>query len=153
MRITDLLTEDGILLSASVATKEEAVRMLVAGPDRFGVLTDAALSQADVLAREAQGTPALPHGVAIPHAKSRGVTGRGIAVMTVPAGVDFGAGDGTLSRLIFLLVGPENDPGAYLEMLSSLLMLLMKNVGLTERLIDARSSAEFLRLLRDAEAK
>ena len=32
-------------------------------------------------------------------------------------------------------------------------MLLMKNVGLTERLIDARSSAEFLRLLRDAEAQ
>lgn len=151
MRITDLLTEDGVILGASVATKEEAIRMLVSGPDRFGVLTDPEVCLADVLARESQGTTALPHGIAIPHAKSRGVSDRGITVLTAPAGVDFHAEDGTRSRLIFLLVGPEGDPSAYLEMLSALLMLLMKNVGLTEKLIDAKSSSEFIQLLKDAE--
>ena len=98
------------------------------------------------------GTTALSHGVAVPHAKSRGVKERGITVMTVPNGIDFGAVDGP-SRLIFLLVGPENDPGAYLEMLSSLLQVLMKNPGLAEKLADCTSSAEFLQLLRDAESK
>lgn len=151
MRITDLLSEDGVLIHASVANKEEAIRMLAAGPDRFGVLTDPAMCQADILARESQGTTALPHGIAIPHCKSRGVSERGITAMTVPVGVDWNAPDGTRSRLIFLLVGPENDPGAYLEMLSSLLQMLMRNPGLTERLTDAKDSAEFIRLLREAE--
>ena len=108
MRITDLLTEDGILIGAAAATKEEAITMLVSGPDRFGCVTDPAVCRADVLARESLGTTALSHGVAVPHAKSRGVKERGITVMTVPNGIDFGAVDGP-SRLIFLLVGPEND--------------------------------------------
>lgn len=153
MKITSLLNEDGILLSASVSNKEEAINMLVSGPHRFGVLTDVAMCRSDVLARERQGTTALPHGIAIPHAKSRGVSSLGITVMTVPGGVEFGAADGTKSRLIFLLVGPENDPSGYLDMLSSLLMLFMKNTDLAERLIDAKTSGDFLQLLKDAEAK
>lgn len=153
MKITSLLNEDGILLSASVSNKEEAINMLVSGPHRFGVLTDVDMCRGDVLARERQGTTALPHGIAIPHAKSRGVSGLGITVMTVPAGVDFGATDGTKSRLIFLLVGPENDPSGYLDMLSSLLMLFMKNSDLAERLIDTKSSTDFLNLLKEAESK
>ena len=152
MRITDLLTEDGILIGAAATTKEEAITMLVSGPERFGCVTDPAVCRADVLARESLGTTALSHGVAVPHAKSRGVKERGITVMTVPNGIDFGAVDGP-SRLIFLLVGPENDPGAYLEMLSSLLQVLMKNPGLAEKLAGCKSSAEFLQLLRDAESK
>ncbi|MEG1878742.1 MAG: PTS sugar transporter subunit IIA [Pseudoflavonifractor sp.] len=151
MRITDLLTEDGILLSASVQTKEEVINMLVSGPKRFGCITDAAACRADVLAREHQGTTALPHGIAIPHAKSRGVSAQGISVMTVPGGIDFGAADGTKTRLIFLLVGPENDPAGYQELLSALLLLLIKNVGLAEQLIDAKSSVDFMNLLRAAE--
>lgn len=152
MRITSLLNEDGILLNASVANKEESINMLVSGPHRFGVLTDVALCRSDVLARERQGTTALPRGIAIPHAKSRGVSSLGITVMTVPAGVDFGASDGN-SRLIFLLVGPENDPSGYLDMLSSLLMLFMKNPELAEQLIAAKSSSAFLALLKDTESK
>lgn len=153
MRITSLLNQDGILLSASVSNKEEAIGMLVSGPHRFGVLTDITRCRSDVLARERQGTTALPHGIAIPHAKSRGVASLGITVMTVPDGVDFGASDGAMSRLIFLLVGPEDDPSGYLDMLSSLLMLFMKNDGLAEQLIAAKTSDVFLQLLKDAEEK
>ena len=94
MRITDLLTEDGILIGAAATTKEEAITMLVSGPERFGCVTDPAVCRADVLARESLGTTALSHGVAVPHAKSRGVKERGITVMTVPNGIDFGAVDG-----------------------------------------------------------
>ena len=136
MRITDLLTEDGILIGAAATTKEEAITMLVSGPERFGCVVDPAVCRADVLARESLGTTALSHGVAVPHAKSRGVKERGVTVMTVPNGIDFGAVDGP-SRL----------------MLSSLLQVLMKNPGLAEKLADCKSSAEFLQLLRDAESK
>lgn len=153
MFITDLLNEDGILLSASVANKEEAINMLISGPHRFGVLADAATCHADVLVRESQGTTALPGGIAIPHAKSRGVASLGVNVLTVPGGVDFGATDGSKSRLVFLLVGPEHDPSGYLDMLSSLLKLFTKNDQLADRLVAAKTSGEFLSILREAEGR
>ncbi len=153
MRITDLLDVEGIILNASVSNKEEVINMLAAGPNYFGALTDPAHARADILARERQGTTALPGGIAIPHAKSRAVSQLGITVMTVPGGVDFGADDGEKSRLIFLLVGPEHDPSGYLEMLSTLLKLLSSNPGLSEQLIAAQTSSEFLSLLKAAEEK
>jgi PTS system fructose-specific IIC component len=153
MRITDLLDLEGIVLSASVSNKEEAIHMLASGPHYFGALIDPANARADILARERQGTTALPGGIAIPHTKSRAVSKLCITVITVPGGVDFGAPDGELSRLIFLLIGPEHDPSGYLDMLSSLLTLLKNNPDLSEQLIVAKTSGEFLSLLRAAEEK
>ena len=60
MRITDLLTEDGILIGAAATTKEEAITMLVSGPERFGCVTDPAVCRADVLARESWAPPPCP---------------------------------------------------------------------------------------------
>ncbi len=151
MRITDLLDVEGIILNASVSDKEEAINMLASGPNYFGVLTDPSHARADILARERQGTTALPGGIAIPHAKSRSVSALGITVMTVPNGVDFGAADGEKSRLIFLLVGPESDPSGYLDMLSTLIRTLKNHPGLSDQLVAAKSSTEFLTLFRSAE--
>lgn len=153
MRITSLLDSEGIILHASVANKEEAINMLASGPHYFGALTDPASARGDILARERQGTTALPGGIAIPHAKSRFVSELVITVMTVPGGVDFGAEDGEKSRLIFLLAGPEQDPSGYLDMLSSLLSLFKNNPGLTEQLIAAKTATEFLSLMEEAEDK
>ena len=71
--------------------------------------------------------------------------------MTVPNGVDFGAADGEKSRLIFLLVGPESDPSGYLDMLSTLIRTLKNHPGLSDQLVAAKSSTEFLTLFRSAE--
>lgn len=153
MRITDLLDVEGIILNASVSNKEEVINMLAAGPNYFGALTDPAHARADILARERQGATTLPGGIAIPHTKSRAVSALGITVMTVPGGVDFDASNGEKSRLIFLLVGPESNPGGYLEMLASVVRVLKNNPGLSEELIAAKTAKEFLSLLRTAEEK
>lgn len=153
MKITDLLTEKGILLGSDVTDKELVVSSLLKWPAYFGFLTDSDACRADVLAREAQGSTGLPHGLAIPHAKSRHVKSPVISAITVPAGVDFNAPDGSLSRVIFLLLGPESDPAGYLDMLSSLLKLFLKDSSLVERLSSAKNAEDFLNLLRAAESK
>lgn len=151
MKITELLTDKSILINSPIAGKEAAVSSLLKWPAYFGLISDVNACRADIMAREAQGSTGLPNGLAIPHAKSRFVDGPVIAALTVPTGVDFGAADGTLSRVIFLLLGPENDPSGYLEMLSALLKLFLKDEKLVEKLADAKTYNEFLDLVRAAE--
>lgn len=153
MKITEMLSEKSILINSPIAGKEAAIASLLKWPAYFGLITDLDGCRADVLAREAQGATGLPNGLAIPHAKSRFVEKPAIAALTVPTGVDFGAADGNLSQVIFLLLGPEEDPAAYLEMLSALLKLFLKDDKLVEKLAAAKNCAEFMECLRVAEDK
>ena len=106
MRITDLLQADGILLNAAPADKAAAIDLLTGLQEREGNLTGVADYKADILAREAQGTTAIGEGIAVPHAKSAAVARPGLAAITVPAGVDYGAPDGKPSNLFFMIAAP-----------------------------------------------
>jgi mannitol/fructose-specific phosphotransferase system IIA component (Ntr-type) len=94
---------------------EECVRGLAALLDGTGRLSDVDAFVADVLAREAKGSTALPGGVALPHARSAAVTEPTVAVATLPAPVN--APNGHDFDLVFLLAVPEDRAGDYLRLL------------------------------------
>ncbi|MEG2421121.1 MAG: PTS sugar transporter subunit IIA [Oscillospiraceae bacterium] len=151
MSITALLTPAGIKLGSIVSSKEDAIDRLFTLQNAVGGVTNPAVFRADILARESQGSTALPGGIAVPHAKSRGVTAPGIVALTAPNGVDFGAPDGAPSRLLFLLSGPADAPEGYLQTLSDLMTLLLDKT-LADKLLAAKTPAEFLAVLKTAEA-
>lgn len=150
MKLTSLLQTYGIKIDSIVGTKEDALDRLLTLQSAMGGVSDPALLKADILAREHQGSTALAGGVAVPHAKSRGVTKLGVTVLTAPKGIDFGAPDGKPSNLIFLIAGPENAPDSYLEALSALMTLLLDK-SLAGKLTAAKNQAEFMALLTAAE--
>lgn len=150
MKFTSLLQTYGIKIDSIVGTKSDALDRLLTLQSALGGVSDPALLKADILARESQGSTALAGGVAVPHAKSRGVTKLGVTVLTAPKGIDFGAPDGKPSNLIFLIAGPENTPDSYLEALSALMSLLLDK-SLAGKLAAAKNQAEFLALLTAAE--
>ena len=82
---------------------EELARLLEAD----GRLTDRDAYVRAVLAREQEtGGTGMESGIAIPHAKSGAVARASVAFGRSPAGVDFGAEDGTKADLIFLIAAP-----------------------------------------------
>ena len=93
MRIIDLLSQNAVCLGASASGREEALDRLIALQGKAGNLSDAARYRADLLAREELGSTAIGNGIAVPHAKSGTVLRPGLAAMTVPGGIDFGAPD------------------------------------------------------------
>ena len=151
MRIIDLLKPDAIALHTAVASKSEAIEKMVALHAAAGNLTDAAAYQEAILAREAQGSTAIGEGIAVPHAKSESVKVPGLAAITVPEGVDYGAPDGKPSDILFMIAAPL-DGDLHLEILSRLMVMLM-DADFCAKLRAAKTAQEFIEIIDAAEAE
>jgi PTS system fructose-specific IIC component len=105
------------------STLEDCVRALAARLAEAGRLSDADIFIADVLAREAQGSTALPGGVALPHARSEGVLTPSVAIASLPAPLTAG---GQEFDLVFLLAVPGDQPDRYLGYLRQVTTAVVK---------------------------
>lgn len=150
MKITELLKVESIGLGEAAASKEEAIDKLVSLMEQGGHLNDKDGYKAGILARENLGSTAVGDGIAIPHAKVAAVKEPGLAAITVPAGVDYEAFDGSLANLIFMIAAPEGEADTHLEALATLSTLLMKP-GFKEGLLQAESKEALLQVIDDAE--
>lgn len=151
MRIIDLLKADAIALNASVSTKDEAIDKMVALHAGVGNLNDAETYKGAILARESQSSTAIGEGIAVPHAKSDSVKVPGLAAITVPGGVDYGAPDGMPSDILFMIAAPL-DGDLHLEILSRLMVMLM-DPAFCAKLRAAKTPAEYLAIIDKAEAE
>lgn len=151
MRITDLLNVNGIQLHAAPADKGAAIDLLADLQERAGNITDKAAYKKEIWAREELDSTAVENGVAVPHARCAAVKRAGLAAMTVPGGVDYGAEDGEPSTLFFMIAAPEGGGEVHMEMLSHLMVMLMDE-EFCQKLLDADSVEQFLALI-DAQER
>ena len=131
----------------------------LAGSDRRAVIEELAHSMAPALRiaeeeivravweREQRGPTGIGKGIAIPHARIAGLPAPRIAVGISQGGVDFQAHDKEAARLVFLILTPQDDGGAQLELLASIGRSFQVD-EIRERAMRARSSTELLALLR-----
>ena len=150
LRITDLLQAQGILLGAAPADKAAAVELLVSLQSVQGNLSNPAQFRQALMEREARSSTAIGSGIAVPHARSAAVIRPGLSAITAPGGVDWGAPDGSPSRLIFLIAAPEGEDGLHLELLSRLMRLLMRE-EFRAQLMAAATPAAFRAAIDRAE--
>ena len=151
MRITDLLNPNGIQLRAAPADKAAAIDLLADLQEKAGNLNDKAAYKKEIWAREELDSTGVENGVAVPHARCAAVKRAGLAAMTAPAGVDYGAEDGEPSNLFFMIAAPEGGGEVHLEMLSHLMVMLMDE-EFCQKLLDAEKVEDFLALI-DAQER
>lgn len=149
MKIIDLLSKDAIELNTDIASKEEAIDKLVLLHNSAGNLNDKEEYKKAILAREEQGTTAISEGIAVPHAKTDAVKKPSLSVITVKNGVDYGAPDGKVSDVIFMIAAPLGGD-VHLEILSHLMVMLM-DADFVEKLRKATTSDEFLEIINNQE--
>lgn len=152
MRITDLLQASGIALDAKVTSKSDAIDTLVDLMVTTGNISDKEEYKKAVLAREASSTTGIGESIAIPHAKSAAVKSAGLAAMVVKDGVDYESLDGQPAKLFFLIAAPDTSADLHVEVLSRLATILMDN-DFKNSLINATSTAEFLKLIDETESR
>lgn len=150
MQITQLLAPSGIALGCRADDKQAAIHEMVGLLSRAGGLTDPALYEADVLARESQVPTDVGGGIAIPHAKSAGVSAPGLAAMTLAEPV--AGANGEPLRLLFLIAAPEGADEQHIQVLSRLAMLLM-DPTFADKLLAASSPEAFLRVIAEQEER
>lgn len=152
MRIVDLLKKESIQLNAAPKSKSEAIDMLVDLQVKGGNISDREEYKKGIIAREEHASTAVGEGIAIPHAKNKGVKAPSLAAMTVPGGVDYEAPDDEPSNLLFMIAAPENGGDVHLEVLSRLMTILMDE-DFRERLIAAADKDGFLKIIDDMETE
>lgn len=151
MKITQLLTEETIILDLSASTKQEVLEELAGQLERAGKLSDRRAFTAAILERESQSTTGIGDGIAIPHAKSAAVKSPAIAFGRAPEGLDFESLDGQPANLFFMIAATEGANDDHLEALSRLATFLMDEKFRTN-ILAAQSKQEVLQVVTDKEA-
>ena len=152
MKITELLQPVGISLGQAAGTKDEIIHRLADLMEKTGALTDKAQYIEDLKIREASGTTGIGEGIAIPHAKSKGVSKPQLVSMTVPNGTDYESLDGTPTNLFFMIAVPENSNDEHLKVLSRLSTMLMDE-SFRKSLLKATDKTTFLNIINQKEAE
>ena len=148
MRLTDILTENHIQIPVTSNNRNESIKDLINLLDEE--INDIDQAYEAVLEREKIMTTGVGNGIAIPHCKHSSCPNFAAALGIHSKGVDFEAIDKKKVKIIFLLVGPENNPGLHIKLLSRI-SRLMSNEDLREQLINAKSSEDAIQLIEEEE--
>lgn len=146
MKITDLLSKNGILINPKVNSKKDSINTLVDLMGTTGKLNDKEEYRKAVFKRESLSTTGIGDNIAIPHAKTQAVKEPGLVAMTLKNGIDYDSLDGEPTKLFFLIAAPDDQNDLHLEALARLSMMLM-DVNFKENLLKANTPDEFLKLI------
>ena len=150
MKIEDLLSEKYIVLNLDLDLKSKVIdKMLSIVADHPGVLDIGKLSE-DVIRREQDMSTGIGKTLALPHAKSAGVTEPVMAFATLRNGINFDSIDGEPVRIVFLLATPEEMLAEHLKFLGRITKLAGRD-DIRQRLILSSSAAEVIELFREEE--
>ena len=150
MRITDLLSKDGIELNVNAKDKNDIINKMTKLMLKTGRITDLNAYTELVLKREEEGSTGVGEGIAIPHGKGDCVTEPGLVAMVVPNGVEYDALDGKPVNLLFMIAAPNTSDNVHLDVLSRLSTMLM-DTDFKNKLISAKSKEEFLNIINETE--
>ena len=148
--IMRFLSPNLIKVNMQAESRDEAVRELAELLFQERVLKDKERYIQDVLEREAQVSTDLENGVALPHGKSKTVLRPAVAIGTSARGIRF-SGEGTSSRVIFLIAMPDQADDTHITLLSGITSRLLDNACL-ERIKGAAEPEEILAALTEEKA-
>lgn len=120
MTLTDVLNRDLMKIPLQSETKNAVIEELVDVLVSQRKLTNREEILSAVLSREALGSTGLADGIAIPHAKTTAVDTVSVVVGITATPIDFDAQDGKGSQFFFLVIAPEHEASAHIEVLASI---------------------------------
>ncbi|MCX5657546.1 MAG: PTS sugar transporter subunit IIA [Candidatus Omnitrophica bacterium] len=150
IRISELLKEKYIDLGLKEKDKPSLIAGLVDLINKSGNLKSKKAFLDAVLEREKLGSTGIGGGIAIPHAKSQGVSDFILAFARQDCGINFGSLDGEKTFLFFIVASPESDVGGHLKVLSAI-SRLVKDRATVELLKKAKDKKAVLKIISDME--
>jgi len=150
-RICPLIPPKGLAVPLAARTRGSVLRNMVAMADKAGLVYDRGDLFEEIQKREELCSTALSAEVALPHPRHTlpyDITESFIIVGSAPGGIPFGAADGSLTRLFFLICC--KDDRTHLHVLARLARMLHDPQHLS-LLIDAQTPEEMWQRLTELE--
>jgi mannitol/fructose-specific phosphotransferase system IIA component (Ntr-type) len=145
-RFSDFLSARAFVNHLKARSRAEVIAELATAAAGVAGLNAAEVIDGVMIREEIMAT-GIGHGLAVPHARLRGLERPVVAVGLSAAGIDFDAPDGRPAQLIFLLLTPIHDDGAHLELLADI-ATVFKGEEIRNRVGQIASFTEFLALVR-----
>lgn len=145
-RLDQFVSSKTFFNALNAGTRREAVRELSLAAAAAAGLDGESVDSA-VWDREMQSATGLGSRIAVPHARLSGLKSPVVAVGISRDGVDFDAPDGDPARLIFLILTPQHDDGAQIEILADISRKLGREDHRAKAL-QVSNFTEFLAFLR-----
>jgi mannitol/fructose-specific phosphotransferase system IIA component (Ntr-type) len=145
--VLSLIDSECITMELGGETKEGIITELVDNLARRGKLLDRDEVLRDVFQREKSLSTGMQHGIALPHAKTEGVTDMAVALGIKKTGIDFDSMDGEKARLFIMVVSPKKTSGPHIQFLAAVGTVL-KDEETREQVINADSKDDVLLLMR-----
>ena len=139
-----MLTVDNVLLDLNARGREEIFRAVAALWHRNNGLNEAEVT-AGLEMREELGSTGLGHGLAIPHARVKGLDKPLAAFVRLKNAIDFGAPDQEAVADFFVLTVPSHATQVHLEILAEVAGK-MSGTGFRDELRAAGTPADVVRL-------
>jgi mannitol/fructose-specific phosphotransferase system IIA component (Ntr-type) len=145
-RLRDVLTSKLFLRELKATSRREVIHEMtetacgVEGFDAQGV-------EKAVWSREEALSTGIGNGVALPHARIDGLRRSLVVVGISETGIDFDAPDDKLANVIFLILTPNNDPGAQLDIASDIARLF-RDQRMVDNVVRTKNFTDFLALIR-----
>jgi fructose-specific phosphotransferase system IIA component len=150
MRLTDVLKNELIKIPLLGKNKDECIKELIDNlEDNQTIKSTKSIFNA-VLEREKIMTTGVGNGIAIPHCKHTDSPEFAVGLGVHHEGIDFDSIDKKPVKIIFLLVGPENNPGLHIKLLSRI-SRLMSNEELRKQLQTCKNNEEAFELIHEEE--
>jgi len=150
MKIEGLLAEKYIVLNLDLALKGQVIEKMVSiVADHAGVSNIGKLRE-DVLRREQEMSTGIGKSIALPHAKTDGVTEPVMAFATLRNEMNIDSIDNEPVRIVFLLATPEDMLAEHLKLLGRITRLAGRE-DIRQRLLLSSSPAAVIELFREEE--
>jgi len=145
--ILALIDPECFILDLKGNTKEEVITELVDALAVKDTLVDREQVLADVFERESTMSTGMDHGIALPHAKTDGITDTTVVVGIKKEGINFESMDGQLSQLFVLIVSPKKACSLHVQFLAAVGAIL-RDKTLRDAVIFSETPQEAVDLLR-----
>jgi len=150
MRLTDVLKSELIKIPLDAKSRDACIEELIDKLSENKIIDNKKNIFNAVLEREKIMTTGVGNGIAIPHCKHNDSPDFAVCLGINTKGVDFEAIDKKPVKIIFLLVGPENNPGLHIKLLSRI-SRLMSNEELRGHLIECKTGEDAFNFIQEEE--
>ena len=152
MKLSDIIVEDAIVPELKAKTRDDAISELVEALAAAGAIPKKNTPEVikAVLAREAQATTGIGKGVALPHAKLKGIKKPVGAIGRSSEGIDFSALDAKpVYSIILLLSSPEN-PDEHLQAMEAIFKHVQRDM-FRKFLRQSETKESIIELIQEAD--
>ena len=130
MKLSDIMVGEAIVPELQAKTRDEVIAELVESLATAGAVSKKNVKDITkaVLAREAQATTGIGKGVALPHAKLKGLKKPIGTIGRSSEGIDFGALDSKPVYSVILLLSSPDNPDEHLQAMETIFKHVQRDI-------------------------